>query len=88
MFNGSTLPVSGRLGESSTTPIYGGTHSQLSSSNTMNTSPFAQSGNYKPIGSGATTPIYSGGKTPLYGGTHSQLADGKTMNESPFKSRR
>ena len=88
MFNGSTLPVSGRLGQGATTPLYGGTHSQLSSSNTMNTSPFAQSGNYKPIGSGATTPIYSGGKTPLYGGTHSQLADGKTLNESPFKSRR
>ena len=79
MFNGSTTPVSGRLGEKSTTPIYGGTHSQLSSSNTMNTSPFAQAGNYKPIGSGATT---------LYGGTHSQIANGKTLNESPFKSRR
>ena len=49
----------------------------------MNESPFKTSGNYKPIGSGATTPIAN--TNPIYQGTHSQLTNAHTMNESPFK---
>lgn len=77
-------PATGLLGASSAkTPIYKGTHEKLTDSKKMNESPFKTSGNYKPIGSGATTPIAN--TNPIYQGTHSQLTNAHTMNESPFK---
>lgn len=71
---------SGLWGYSSAkTPLYNNTHGELTSSNTMNASPFKSSQNFKPIGSNATTPIYNN--------THGQLTDSKKMNESPFKAK-
>ncbi len=77
-------PAAGLLGASSAkSPIYTGTHSTLTSSKTMNESPFKTSGNYRPIGSGSTTPIAN--TNPIYQGTHSKLTNANTLNESPFR---
>lgn len=86
LFNGSTIPKK-QIGTGAKTPIYSNTHGQLTNGKTMNQSPFKASGNFKPIGSGATTPIYSGSKAPIYSNTHGQLTNSKTMNESPFKAK-
>ncbi|MCR5838697.1 MAG: hypothetical protein K6G94_03580, partial [Kiritimatiellae bacterium] len=76
LFNGSTISKT-PIGTRSTTAIYGGTHTALTSSKTMNQSPLA--GTARTLGTGATT--------ALYGGTHTALTSSKTMNQSPFKSK-
>lgn len=64
--------------------IGGSTHNSLTNSKTMNESPFKTSGNYKAIGSNATTPIYGNTRGQLYSNTHGQLTDSKTMNTNPW----
>jgi len=75
LFNGSTISKT-TMGSRSTSQIYGGTHSSLTSSKTMNQSPLASTA--RTLGTGATTAIY--------GGSHSSLTSSRTMNQSPFKT--
>lgn len=83
LFNGSTIPKKTMedTQAGAKTPLYGGTHTQLTDTKKMNQSPFKSDPNWH----GSIEETQSRTKTPLYGGTHSQLTDTKKMNESPFK---